>query len=231
MPDPASHLRASRLSVVRDAYDTVADDYAELLRDELDEKPVDRAMLAVFAELVLAAGGGRVADLGCGPGRVTDHLQRLGLDAFGIDLSPAMVAVARRTYPEPHFEVGSIDDLALPDGSLAGAVAWYSIIHTPVESLPRVFAEFARVLAEGAPLLLAFQIGDGGRHHLSEAYGHSISLDAYRPSPDAVTELLDVAGIELSSRTVRAPDQSEKTPQCYVLGRRRRPAGAPSASP
>jgi SAM-dependent methyltransferase len=54
-------------------------------------------MLAAFAEVVLAAGDGPVADIECGPGRVTAHLHGLGLTAFGVDLSPAMVAVARRT--------------------------------------------------------------------------------------------------------------------------------------
>jgi hypothetical protein len=29
-----------------------------------------------------------VADVGCGPGHVTAHLRGLGVDAFGIDLSP-----------------------------------------------------------------------------------------------------------------------------------------------
>jgi SAM-dependent methyltransferase len=66
------------------AYDAVASKYAELLRDELSGKPVDRALLGLFAELV--GVGSRVADLGCGPGRVTGHLAPLGLDAFGVDL-------------------------------------------------------------------------------------------------------------------------------------------------
>jgi hypothetical protein len=61
----------SYLSITRTAYDTVAVDYAELLSDELAAKPLDRAMLGTFAELVRANGGGPVADLGCGPGRVT----------------------------------------------------------------------------------------------------------------------------------------------------------------
>jgi trans-aconitate methyltransferase len=94
------------LRTTRAAYDTVAVDYARLLSSELAAKPLDRALLAAFAELVLADGGGPVADLGCGPGRVTTHLHALGLDAFGVDLSPEMVAVARRSYPDLRFEAG-----------------------------------------------------------------------------------------------------------------------------
>ncbi|MDP4512030.1 hypothetical protein [Nonomuraea turcica] len=64
------------------AYDTVAADYAELLRDELVSKPLDRAMLAAFAEVVQASGAKEVAYLGCGPGRITAHLQSLGAPVF-----------------------------------------------------------------------------------------------------------------------------------------------------
>jgi len=61
-----------------------------------------------------------VADVGCGPGHVTAHLHELGVDAFGIDLSPEMVAVARREHPAPRFEVGSMTDLDLPAASMPG---------------------------------------------------------------------------------------------------------------
>jgi SAM-dependent methyltransferase len=66
------------------AYDAVAGLYAELFSDVLETLPVERAVLAAFAELV----EGPVADLGCGPGHVTAHLRSLGLDVFGVDLSP-----------------------------------------------------------------------------------------------------------------------------------------------
>ncbi|TKA08294.1 class I SAM-dependent DNA methyltransferase [Actinacidiphila oryziradicis] len=206
MTEPA-YLHATRA-----AYDTVAADYAELLLTELAAKPLDRAMLAAFAELVQPAGLGPVADLGCGPGRVTAHLHSLGLTAFGIDLSPEMVAVARRTYPDLRFDHGSMTALDLKDGSLGGIVAWYSIIHTPPEHLPVIFAEFDRVLAPGGHLLLAFQVGDEPRH-LEHAYGHAISLVAYRLSPDHVAEQLSQAGLVEAARLVREPTEREKPSQ------------------
>lgn len=83
------------LDATRRSYDATADDYAEWIRDELAAKPFDRAVLAVFAELVR----GPVADVGCGTGRITAHLAGLGVDVAGVDLSPGMLAAARRTYP------------------------------------------------------------------------------------------------------------------------------------
>lgn len=136
-------------------------------------------MLAAFAEL---AAGGRVVELGCGPGYVTGHLAGLGLDVSGLDLSPRMVELARADYPGLRFEVGSLLDLPYADGELAGAAAWYSIIHTPVEHLPRVFAELHRVLAPGGHLLLAFQVGDRPLR-IDRPFGHPVALDFRRRRP------------------------------------------------
>ncbi len=99
--DEPAHLRTTRA-----AYDTVAVDYARLLPDLRAETPLDQAMLDTFVELTKAADLGPIADLGCGTGRITAHLGSLGVDVFGIDLSPAMVDVARRTHPHQHFDVG-----------------------------------------------------------------------------------------------------------------------------
>lgn len=201
----------SYLTNTRDSYDTVASTYADLLRDELDRKPVDRAMLAIFAELAHTNGGGRIADLGCGPGRVTAHLAKLGLDAFGVDLSPAMIDVAQRSYPELSFTQGQLTELALDDAAVAGIVAWYSIIHTPPEHLGDVFAEFARVLTPGGLLLLAFQSGDE-RVHITHAYDHDLSLHAWRLGPTHIRSLLTDTGFTINTETLRAPSDREKTP-------------------
>ncbi|WP_435122473.1 class I SAM-dependent DNA methyltransferase [Amycolatopsis thermoflava] len=203
----------------RAAYDAIAGEFAEWIRDELAVKPLDRAVLAAFAELA----DGPVADVGCGSGRITAHLRGLGVDAFGIDLSPEMVAVARRTHPGVRFEVGSMTALDLPDGSLGGLVAWYSIIHVPPRTLPAVLAGFRRVLAPGGWLQLAFDVGDEPVHR-DEIGGHRVSLDFHQRRVDEVAALLTGAGFEVRARLERAPDEAgpfpETTPQAFVLARR-----------
>ncbi|MGZ4687904.1 class I SAM-dependent DNA methyltransferase [Oryzihumus sp.] len=201
------------------SYDTVAASYAALLEDELGSRTIDRALLAAFAETATSAGLGAVGDLGCGPGRVTGHLASLGVDAFGVDLSPGMVAEARRRHPDLRFEVGSILDLDLPDGSLGGALLWYSTVHTPPAQLPAVYAEVQRVLAPGAPLLTAFKVGDC-QVHLQHAYGHDLSLQVYWTPVELVTDLLARAGLVVDARVVCEPAPHEKQPQGYVLAHR-----------
>ncbi|WP_431220234.1 class I SAM-dependent DNA methyltransferase [Leifsonia xyli] len=207
------------VTATRLAYDTVAEDYAELLRDDLAQSTYERAMLDVFAEQVLGDGGGAVGDLGCGPGRIAGYLAERGMDVVGIDLSPRMVEVARRDHPAVRFEVGSMAALPFGEGELAGALAWYSIIHTPEERQGALFAEFARVVRPGGRLLLAFQVGDDVVH-LTRAYGHDLDLHTRRQNLDDVKARLGEAGFSLTAELVTQPIPPQKSPQGYLLARR-----------
>ena len=210
----------SFLQATRTAYDVVAADYAEAFNAELAGLPMDRALLAGFAELVRAAGRLAVADLGCGPGHVTAYLHSLGLHASGVDLSPEMIALARRTHPGPRFDEGTMTDLNIADGALGGVVAWYSVIHIPPARQPRVFAEIRRVLAPGGHTLVAFQVGDDQLDHRTEWFGRAVALDRYWLRPDRVADLLVRAGFEIRARMIREPDgPAEKVQRAYLLAR------------
>ncbi|MFJ5679607.1 class I SAM-dependent DNA methyltransferase [Streptomyces sp. NPDC093097] len=207
---------SSYLGVTADAYDAIAVVYADFARNELDGLPLDRAVLAAFAELVRAGDPGAVAELGCGPGRVTAHLRDLGLDVFGVDLSPVMIDLARETYPDLRFEVGSMDALDLADGALQGIVSWYSVIHTPPRELPPYFDEFRRTLAPGGHLLLAFFEAEGGP---VAPFDHKVAT-AYRWPVDDLAELAGQAGFVEVGRMLREPREGERFRRGHLLMRK-----------
>lgn len=206
------------LTNTRAGYDAIAADYERLVAGELESEPLSRAMLAAYAEIVRDPGG-PVVEVGSGQGRITAHLDGLGLPVSGIELSPVMIARARANFPGLRFEQGSMTALDLKDAELGGLVSWYSLIHVPPERHPDVLAEFHRVLAPGGHLLLAFQVGDAPLH-FDEAFGHAVDLDFYRLDPDRVTEALTAAGFTIRARLIRAAEtveRSEKVPQAYVI--------------
>ncbi|MFC1437138.1 class I SAM-dependent methyltransferase [Streptacidiphilus sp. N1-10] len=207
------------LADTRKSYDTVADSYADQVRDLLDQTPYERAALALFADLVRATGGGPVADLGCGPGRIAAHLRELGLDTLGIDLSPAMIAVARRDHPGLRFEVGSMTDLDLADASMAGLVAWYSLIHIPDDEISSVLTHFRRVLRPGGPMLLGFHVGDESQLKTQGYGGHPMKVHVHRRRPDRVAAWLNDAGFTVEAQTTLT--SAESTLGGILFARRR----------
>lgn len=209
----------------RTGYDRVAREYASRLFDELREKPLDRALLASFAEQV--PDGLPVADVGCGPGHVTRHLHERDLDVIGIDLSPEMIQVARERMPQASFEVGSMLSLDADDNAWGGIVAFYSVIHLDDDEVPRALAEFTRVLVPGGLLLLAFHVTppaqmelNDGVVHIDDWMGESVSLDFHFREPVAMTKQLERVGFVVEASVERLPYPDEApTRRAYLLAR------------
>ncbi|MFJ3584383.1 class I SAM-dependent methyltransferase [Streptomyces sp. NPDC090127] len=201
MPD-LSHLAA-----VRESYDTVAAAYVDLVPAPAALDPMSRGMLDAFAEAVRTTELGAVADVRCGPGKVTAYLAERGVpDVFGVDLSPAMVALAREAYPQLPFLVGSMTALPVGTGTLGGVLAYYSTHHTPPEALPFVFGEFYRALAPGGHLMLAGHVGEGQHLRPTEAYGGlPVSYASYLLPPDRMAELLVGARLVVTAQLTEAP--------------------------
>jgi SAM-dependent methyltransferase len=217
------------LDRVRAAYDAVADPYRAAIGDELDHKPLDRAMLDAFVALV---PGGPIADVGCGPGHVTAHLARAGVPVLGLDLSPEMIRLARTHHPEIPFEVGSMTALTAADGAWGGAVALYSVFHLDAGLRDRAYRELARAVRPGGMLMVAFHVEAadhpaGSRLHLDTWWERAVDLDVYFLDPREEQARLADAGFELRARLDREPVPGEYPSRRTSLVLRR--AGAPPA--
>jgi SAM-dependent methyltransferase len=204
---------------IRRSYDAVAEKYAAGFRDELAYKPLDRALLTCVIEQ--AGPGAPIADLGCGPGHVSAWLARHGAATVGIDLSAAMIAVARRDYPGGDFRQGDFLELPAVDGEFGAAVALYSIIHLEPGELRRACTEIHRVLRPSGLLLVAFHIGSEVRH-VTDWLGHAVDVDFRFLEPAHVAGTMEDAGLGVEARLERTsyPEEHE-TRRGYLLARRR----------
>lgn len=65
-----------------------------------------------FLRFHAGAAGGKVLDVGCGPGHYCGRFAGDGYRAAGIDLDPQMIAVARERYPSADFHCLDMRDIA-----------------------------------------------------------------------------------------------------------------------
>ena len=68
------------------------------------------------------ADGGLVIDLGCGSGILALPVADAGYDVLGIDISPAMIDLARSRVPQGRFRVGSLLTAEIPPCIVVAAV-------------------------------------------------------------------------------------------------------------
>lgn len=202
----------------RHSYDNLAGEYVRHIAGELEGKPFDRALLDRFATLVK---GGKVYDIGCGPGHVATYLAGRGVDVTGADLSPLMIEQARQLNPGLKFVVADMSRLDLAENSLAGILAFYSLIHIPKPQIPAVLQQFKRALKPGGWLLVSFHRGQEVRH-FDKLWDVPVNLDFIFFEKAEMEDCFQQAGFEIADSLERAPypDVEVATERVYVLARK-----------
>ena len=193
---------------VQHAYSSVAQLYIDLLGSVQIVHPDD----VLLIERHLGHLEGPLLDLGCGPGHLTGLLRSAGCDVTGIDLVPEFMSHARQSYPKARFEVGSLTDVARPDASVAGVLAWYSLIHFDPAHLDGVLTEIRRLLAPGGALVLGFFNGQ-----VCEPFEHKV-VTAYRWPVNEMAGRLASAGFVEVERLQRE-QQAERRPHAVIVAR------------
>jgi len=118
--------------------------------------PADTAYHLEYAFHLLGDVRGKtVLDLGCGAGQNLLPLVKRGARAIGIDVSPDLIALARKRLAETSVEatlkVGSAYDTGLPDSSV-DVIFCISLIHHL--DIGQVCREMLRILSKGATVIL-----------------------------------------------------------------------------
>ncbi len=109
---------------------------------------MDQRWKARLVDLTGAAHGTRALDLACGTGDVAQRLLARGAAVIGLDLTPAMLHLAR-TRPDTasiHWVCGDMTSLPLPSSTIDVVTTSYGLRNVP--DLSRALAEIHRVLAD-----------------------------------------------------------------------------------
>lgn len=190
------------LNKIEELYDTVAEAYADTFTGEHEKKPLDQVILKRFAQ---AIGDRRpVWDLGCGPGQTTRYLNDLGVEISGLDLSGKLLAQARARHPELPFQKGNLLALDFEDNAIAGAVAFYAIVHFSTAQVARAFRDVFRVLQPGGVFLLTYHVGQE-TIHVDKFLGKDVDIDFMLFTTDFIANGLTAQGFELIEIIEREP--------------------------
>lgn len=142
----------------------------------------------VFRELLTTAPRGRALDAACGTGRHAEYLVELGYDVVGVDVSLAMLEIARAKVPSARLEIGLLEALPLDDGSVDLVTCSLALTHVP--DLAPVMREFARVLRPGGQVLLSDMHPITCMHAGGAAFGDFLT-DGIRFVPNLVHHVGD----------------------------------------
>ncbi len=181
-------------------YEARADEWIERRRPKAVE---DGRLDALIQQLPL---GGRVADLGCGPGWYAAQLSACGFKVVALDVATAMLAHAETRAPAAARVRADLSALPFLKQSLDGAWAANCYVHVRGRDLALALAHLHAALRPGAPVALslanlaqlqptarALQRGDGERRFKqSELPGRLFA----GVTPERALALLEGAGFE-----------------------------------
>lgn len=210
MPVTSSKVRAPYAAVA----DLYVDQFGSIEREHEDD--------LAFIRRHFGGLTGPVLDLGCGTGRLTGYLRSLGVEAMGIDLVPGFIDHARTAYPGARFEVGAmtaleavLDASGRPMGkaqSMAGLLAWYSLIHLGPAELNGALAGFRRILAPGGILVVGVFDGDD-----AETFEHKVITARRRPAEEVSRRLIEAGFVEVDR--LHRPADGARRPHAALAAR------------
>ena len=132
----------------REAHDRLAATYCDFFAGATG------GMIAPLLDGARVRAGTRVLDVACGPGDVAAAASARGARVSAVDLSPEMVALARRSHPTLDVREGDVEALPFGDGAFDAVVCNFGLGHFP---RPEVAAgQLVRVLAPGGRLAVSW---------------------------------------------------------------------------
>jgi SAM-dependent methyltransferase len=141
--------------------------------------------------------GGSILDAGCGSGRDSRYFSERGFAVTGVDLSDALLAIARKNAPRAVFLKRDLRHPDFADGSFAGIWACASVLHLRYGEASSVLASFTRMLTPGGILFLYLKTGEGEHETVEPSVPGASRFFAYY-SEDRLRRLIEETGLAVT---------------------------------
>jgi SAM-dependent methyltransferase len=199
-------------------WDRIAESYA---KKPLPDPTATARKLAVTRALLRPTD--RLLDLGCGTGTILLDLAPSVAEAHGIDVSPAMIAIANTkaaSTPNAHFRAapaGTLDDIA---DAAYDCVCAYNLLHL-VPDPPALLRAIHRILPPGGHLVSS-TVCLGGVWF--PPYGLVLPLMRWLGKAPALTFLTEAELREMIAAAgfvdITAPDVGKTAPGVFLVARK-----------
>jgi len=145
------------------------------------------------------AKGKKLLDVGSGDGRDAKFFSNHGFDVTGVDLSDALIALAKENAPKAHFVKMDMRALDFPPDSFDAVWMVTSLLHVPKKDVPKTLATTCKVMKKGALLYICVKIGDGETQIADKRYDEkAVKFYSYF-SPTEMKQLVIDAGLRILS--------------------------------
>ncbi len=139
--------------------------------------------------------GEKILDLGCGAGvPVTKFLVEHEFEVTGVDISEAMLKLAKKNVPKAKYVKSNMLDIDFPENSFDGLTAFYSIIHVSREKQAELFKKINKILRLDGIILIS--MGSEEWEGKSDDF-HGAKMTWSQWSPEKSIQIIKDAGFEI----------------------------------
>ena len=158
---------------------------------------------------------GRVLDAGCASGRDVRHLLDLGVEhVYGLDLSPELARLAKKTHPDGSYAVGDVRKLPYRDGVFDGIHCMSVFLHLQPDSIREALSEFYRTLKRGGVVYLSTVADERFHTRTSTSFGVERAIFYYTEA--SLLEMIREAGFDIRQVLRQANDPDSNKPGYYA---------------
>lgn len=199
--------------ITRRSYDATASSYQDnTLKIEPEVKMADF--------LSHLTPGATILDLGCGPGRDAAYFVSKNYRVIGIDISPQMIALAKKSVPQASFIISDIESLNLKNNSVDAIWASASLLHVSKQAMPGVLDSLYRTLKPGGILYVSMKKGSGEEITADPRYGGVEKFWNYT-TEEELANLLTHHGFQILQQNTHAKSTSYQThPWISILSKK-----------
>ena len=191
MTRPATDPNMDYKALVRNGYDECASVYATSREEKANPE------LRLLIERL--PPGAAALDIGCGGGVPICRELAKHSRVTGVDISPAMVAIARASVPGGEFICGDIMDMEFAPSSFDAVTSFYAIFHIPKEEHDELFRRIHIWLKPDGYVMTTVALGDESPYTEDDLFGvtmywSNFGISQYR-------ERLDRSGFTIIDET------------------------------